>query len=243
MATAVFRIADKTGLHYSATRQLHTDWGSPEYQIPYLADFYTWTADQHQPLTVDSFLAYAAAHPGRLPSFEPADGKQPSAVDYSYRLTLCDDSHGLHLMVQHRPGVRDAPPLPAVITQGNLFAIAAGMCERLAERAGQFEASHDGFVIPGGEPQTWLARARSLRTGQRRWAHATASLDAQHLSATFDDPHPGIQVAGAYVFAYVHRDGHLQVSVHLDETEPWLTRQDGTVPTQITVEHTHVFSG
>ena len=242
MATAMVRIGNKNGLQYSPTQQLFTDWGSPEYQIPYLADFYSWTTDDHQPLTVDSFLAFAAAHPGCLPTGQLTTTEAP-AVDYSYRLTLSDNNHGLQLLVQHRPGVLDPPTLPAIITQGNLFAVAAAMCERMADRARRFAASHDGFVIPGGEPDTWLQRARGFHERHQRWAHAAASLTARHLPATFDDPHPGVQVAGAYVFAYVHRDGHLQVSLHLDEAEPWLLRGDGTVRTRITVQDTDVFSG
>lgn len=242
MATALFRITNKNGLQYGPIHRLYTDWGSPEYQIPHLADFYAWTTDERQPLTVDGFLAFATAHPGRLPSQQPIAAEAP-VVDYSYQLTLSDHSLGLHLLVAHRPGLRDAPTLPAPITQGNLFAVAAGMCERVADRVGRFAASHDGLVIPGGEPDTWRQRARGFHERQMRWAHAAASLSARHLRAAFDDPYPGIEVAGAYVFAYVHRDGHLQVSVHLDETEPWLIREDGTVPTQITVADTDVFTG
>jgi len=238
----MFRIGNKNGLQYSPTQQLFTDWGSPEYQIPSLADFYTWSTDEGQPLTVDSFLAFAAAHPARLSGRQLTAAEAP-VVDYLYRLTLSENNHGLQLLVAHRPGVLDAPMVPAVITQGNLFAVAAAMCERVADRVGGFAASHDGFVIPGGEPDTWLRRACGFHERHQRWAHAAASLTARHLRVTFDDPHPGIHVAGAYVFAYVHCDGHLQVSVHLDETERWLMREDGTVPTQITVQDTDLFSG
>jgi hypothetical protein len=242
--TAVFNVHDKDGLTYGPTRRLYTDWGSPEHQIVFLADFYTWTTQQHQPMTSASLLAYAAERPGFLPARPlTLDDTQPSRVDYRYRLTLSDNNHGLRLLVQPRPGLT-GPPVPADINQGNLFVLAAAMCERLAERVQRYADSHDGFAIPGGEPRRWLDRAAGYRDRhQQLTAGDHANLTARHVTADFDAPYPGVQVAGAYVVAYVHRDGHLQVSVHLDETEPWLARGDGTVPLQITVEHTDVFTG
>ncbi len=61
--------------------------------------------------------------------------------------------------------------------------------------------------------------------------------------ATFDTPHPALLVAGVLVFAYIDRHGRLRVSVHLDETEPWLLTAEHTVPMRITVEDTDVFTG
>lgn len=241
--TAMFRIHDKNGLQYGPTRQLYTDWGGPEYQIPYLADFYTWTVQEHRPMTSANLLAYATQRPGFLPTrLHNGNDIQQSRVDYQYRLTL-SDSRGMRLLVQPRPGLTD-PTLPADIDQGNLFTVAAAMCERLADRTQRYADSHDGFAIPGGEPQRWLDRADGYRARhQQLTAGDHSSLTARHLVAEFDAPHPGVQVAGVYVFAYVHRHGHLQVSVHLDETEPWLMRDGGTVPVQVTVEGTDVFAG
>jgi hypothetical protein len=49
-------------------------------------------------------------------------------------------------------------------------------------------------------------------------------------------------VAGVQVYAYVDRhDGALRVSVDLDTTEPWLVREDGTVPMKIDVGPGTVF--
>jgi hypothetical protein len=241
-ATAMFNVHDKDGLSYSPTRRLYTDWGSPEHQIVFLADFYTWTTQQHQPMTSASLLTYAGERPGFLPN-RPFTGIEPASVDYRYRLTLSDNSHGLRLLVQPRPGVT-GPPVPANINQGNLFTLAAAMCERIADRVQRYADSHDGFTVPGGEPQRWLDRASGHRDRHQQFAVGDhANLTARHVPADFDAPYPGVQVAGAYVVTYVHRDGHLQVSVHLDETEPWLVRGDGTVPLQVTVEGTDVFTG
>ena len=44
-------------------------------------------------------------------------------------------------------------------------------------------------------------------------------------------------------FASLTPDGRLQVSVHLDATEPWLVGPDNTVPMRVTVQDTDVFTG
>jgi hypothetical protein len=244
MASAMFSIADTDGLRSSPTRMLFTEGGSPEHQIPYLADFYLLTITQHRPLTLESFLTYAAHRPGSLPTRLIARGESAGQVaDYHYRLTLSANNHGLRLLVS--PGVRETgPQLPDPITQGNIFTVAAAMCELLADRTQRYADNHDGFVVPGDEPERWLARAETYRDSHRRFGAADgASLSTTYLPPTFDTPHPALHVAGAYVFAYIHRDGHLQVSVDLDDTEEWLTRGDGTVPMRISIQGDDVLTG
>jgi hypothetical protein len=83
----------------------------------------------------------------------------------------------------------------------------------------------------------------------RRDKHSTriravaANLAAELHPATFDIAAPSIRVAGVWVFAYINSAGFLQVSVHLDETEPWLVSADDTVPMRVTVQGTDVFTG
>jgi len=130
------------------------------------------------------------------------------------------------------------------LTQASLYTAAAHCCETVAARRERYAESNDGVPMSGGDPDTW--RQRAARYRQRGQATAVAALAAnlatQVHPATFDTPHPALQVAGVLVFAYIDRHGRLRVSVHLDETKPWLFASDGTVPTRITVEDTDVFT-
>jgi hypothetical protein len=253
-ARTVVSIDELTGTQTSAARQFFSGHASPEFLIPHLADFYTWTVEARVPLTVASYLRYTSDHPGALPDDEPAgrrltDAQRSGGLDYLYRLTLSEDQHGLRLRIhdlstQQVPGGTGEPI--ETLTQAGLYAAAARCCETVAARCERYAASNDGVPMPGGEPDTW--RQRAARYRQHGQATAVAALAANPLSvkqvhpATFDTPHPALQVAGVLVFAYVDRHGRLRVSVHLDETEPWLFAGGGTVPTRITVEDTDVFT-
>jgi hypothetical protein len=91
---AVVTITDQHG----TSRSFWAGWGSPEYQIPYVADFVAW-ADRHQrPLTVATWLAHADAFPGTLPRLEvtgttAAHDTYIGDLDYRYQLTLYEDSN------------------------------------------------------------------------------------------------------------------------------------------------------
>ncbi|MEV5645899.1 hypothetical protein AB0L67_38250 [Streptomyces flaveolus] len=58
-----------------------------------------------------------------------------------------------------------------------------------------------------------------------------------------DESLPCIEIAGVLVFAYLDADTRaVQVSVHLDTTDEQLLQADGTVPVQVDVEDTTVFT-
>ncbi|MGI5185490.1 hypothetical protein ACQEVZ_55530 [Dactylosporangium sp. CA-152071] len=238
------------GAQTTAQRWFRSGSASPEFQVPHLADFYTWTVEQHQPLTVASYLRYAADHPGSLPDDESADlGRVPGDLSYLYRLTLDGDQHGLHLEVYDlstRPlgrGGRLGRPVES-LTQADLYEAAARWCDTVAARCERYADTNAGIPMPGGEPQIWLDRAAGYR--QRHTStpiHAVAvNLAAAFHPATFDVVQPSIQVAGVWVFAFINPDGVLQVSVHLDETELWLLSPASTVPIRVTVQGTDVFT-
>ena len=235
-ARTVVSIDELTGTHQRAARQFFSGHASPEFLIPHLADFYTWTVQARLPLTVVSYLRYTSDHPGTLPDDEQTGRRftdaQPSGdLDYLYHLALSEDQHGLRLRIhdlstQQVPGGTGEPI--ETLTQASLYDAAARCCETVAERCERYAQSNDGVPMPGGEPDTW--RQRAVRYRERGQATAVAALAA-------------LQVAGVLVFASIDRQGRLRVSVHLDETELWLFAGDGTVPTRITVEDTDVFTG
>ncbi|MDT4993899.1 MAG: hypothetical protein QOH97_3791 [Actinoplanes sp.] len=248
-APAVIAIDETTGTQTTAPRWFRSGSASPEFQVPHLADFYAWTVEQQQlPLTVDSYLRYAADHPGVLPDNESAGlGRVPGDVSYVYRLTLNEDQHGLHLEVYDlstRPrGQKLGKPVES-LTQGDLYEAAARWCDTVAARCERYADTNAGIPMPGGEPQIWLDRAASYR--QR---HASTpvravavNLAAEFHPATFDIVQPCIQVAGVWVFAYINPDGVLQVSVHLDDTELWLLSPTSTIPIRVTVQGADVFT-
>jgi hypothetical protein len=205
--------------------------------------------EQQLPLTVASYLRYAADNPGTLPNDESATaGQLPGDLDYFYRLTLNDDQHGLHLEVYDlstRPrGRRLGKPVES-LTQADLYDAAARWCDTVAARCERYAESNAGTPMPGGEPQLWLDRAAGYRLRQQSTAirAVAANLGAELHPATFDIVQPAIHVAGVWVFAYINPDGVPQVSVHLDDTEPWLVSTDSTVPMRVTVQDTDVFIG
>ena len=248
-ARAVIAVDELTGTQTSQPRWFCSGSASPEFLVPNLADFYTWTVEQELPLTVASYLRYAADHPGTLPNDESTTpGQLPADLDYFYRLTLNEDQHGLLLRVHdrstRRAGISVGDPVET-LTQANLYEAAARCCDTLAQRCERYAETNAGIAMPGGEPQTWIDRARAYRTRQHSTpiAALAANLAAQFHPATFDTVHPGLQVGGVWVFAYLDRDGVLRVSVHLDQTQAWLLRADGTVALRITVGATDVFTG
>lgn len=149
--------------------------GSPEFQILHLADFYLWTRAAQQPVTVDGFLAYAAEHPGTLPTHRIQLGDGLPLVEYVYRLTLADPHHQLLLEVTGTaPGVGRWIPTP--IIGATLLPAAAAMCERLAVRAAR-AGTDDGFTVPGGDADRWRARASTYRELHRQTANQRTSID------------------------------------------------------------------
>lgn len=247
-ARAVITIDETTGTQTTAPRWFRSGSASPDFQVPHLAAYYTWTIEQHQPLTVGSYLRYAADHPGALPDEESAAlGRIPGDLSYLYRLTLSEDQHGLHLEVYDlstRPRGRAGLGTPIEsLTQADPYA-AARWCDTVAARCERYASSNAGIPMPGGEPQIWADRAAGYRHHHESTAirAVAANLAAQFHPATFDVVQPSIQVAGAWVFAYINPDGVLQVSVHLDEIELWLLSPASTVPMRITVQGTDVFT-
>ena len=205
------------------------------------------------PLTVASYLRYTSDHPGTLPDDEQTGRRftdaQPSGdLDYLYHLTLNEDQHGLRLRIhdlstQQGPGGTGSrsrrSPRPASTPPPHAAAKrsrrgASGT--RSPTTASPCRAENP---TPGGNAPPGTANADRPPP----WPPCAANLATQVHPATFDTPHPALQVAGVLVFAYIDRHGRLRVSVHLDETEPWLFAGDGTVPTRITVEDTDVFTG
>ncbi|MDT5026401.1 MAG: hypothetical protein QOE61_2827 [Micromonosporaceae bacterium] len=66
----------------NATLNADPDWfrsdnASPEFEIPHLADFYTSCVECNLPLTVATYLRYAADHPGTLPRRNRCPGPDP----------------------------------------------------------------------------------------------------------------------------------------------------------------------
>ncbi|MGW0648457.1 hypothetical protein ACWD4T_06585 [Streptomyces umbrinus] len=58
-----------------------------------------------------------------------------------------------------------------------------------------------------------------------------------------DEGLPCIEIAGILVFAYLdHELGAVRVSIHLDTTDEQLVRADSTVPIQVEIEDTTVFT-
>lgn len=213
-ARAVIAIDAMTGAQTTAPRWFRSGSASPEFQVPHLADFYTWTVEQQLPLTVASYLRYAADHPGSLPDAESADlGRVAGDLSYLYRLTLDEDQHGLHLEVydlsaRPRGRARLGRPVES-LTQADLHEAAARCCDTVAARCERYADTNAGIPMPGGEPRIWLDRAAGYR--QR---HASTPIRAVVVNlaavfhpATFDVVQPAIQVAGVWVFAYINPAG------------------------------------
>ncbi|MGC4750459.1 hypothetical protein ACLQ28_33045 [Micromonospora sp. DT201] len=243
---AVVTITDQHG----NSRSFWAGWGSPDYQIPHLADFVAW-ADRHQrPLTVDNWLAHADTFPGTLPRLEvtgttAAHDTYIGDLDYRYQLVLHDDSHAVRLRVQQLRGPmgQPQPHLVADLTHATLYGEAARLCELMADRAQQWADSHGGTAPPGNDPDGWRRRAAQFHEIHQSTPVVAigANLDARLVAASFDAPHPAIHLAGVWVFAYVDAAGVLQLSARLQDAAGWLRRPDGTVPMRVTVDGEPVF--
>ncbi|THV35721.1 hypothetical protein [Glycomyces buryatensis] len=69
------------------TVRLYLHWGSPEYQIPNMAEFIFWAWTLDKPWTADSYRAYLdTVSDGSLPA-EPTDGFHGDLEHY-YRITI-----------------------------------------------------------------------------------------------------------------------------------------------------------
>jgi hypothetical protein len=137
------------------------------------------------------------------------------------------------------------PRLVAELTHATLYGEAARLCEVMADRAQQWADRHGGTPPPGNDPEAWRHRAARFREVHESVlvTAIAANLDSRLVAATFDAPHPSIQVAGVWVFAYVDTHAVLRISAHLDEAAHWLRRPDGTVPMRVTVQGDPVFEG
>lgn len=243
---AVITITDQHG----ASRSFWAGWGSPEYQIPHLADFVAW-ADRHQrPLTVDTWLTHADAFPGTLPRMEVTgtaadDEAYIGDLDYRYQLVLHEGAHAVQLRVHQLrgPAGEPQPRLVAELTDATLYGEAARLCEVMADRAQQWADRHGGNPPPGNDPDGWRRRAAQFHEIHQSLpvTAIAANLAARLVPATYDAPHPSIHVAGVWVFAYIDTSAVLQISAHLDDAAGWLRRPDGTVPMRVTVQGASVF--
>ncbi|MEU3734522.1 hypothetical protein AB0E81_34765 [Streptomyces sp. NPDC033538] len=87
------------------------------------------------------------------------------------------------------------------------------------------------------------SRPLSLSDGQ---ACAEANSAAVFHPVAMEGPNRGlpcIEIAGVLVFAYLDADTRaVRVSVHLDSTDDQLLQADGTVPVEVDVEDTTVFT-
>ena len=59
-ARTVVSIDELTGTQTGTPRQFFSDHASPEFLIPHLVDFHTWTVEARLPLTVASYLRYTS---------------------------------------------------------------------------------------------------------------------------------------------------------------------------------------
>lgn len=245
---AVVTITEQTG----TTRAFRSNWAAPEHLIPLVADFVTWVDEGQHRLITQTWLAYADAFPATLPQqevtgTEAADDTYIGDLDYRYQLHLHEDSVAILLRVYQlrELGPEPRPQLIFELTRANLFAQAAGLCDMMADRAQRWADRHGGNPPPGNDPDAWRrheARFRRIHASTPVAAFG-ANLATQFTPATFNVPHPSIQVAGVWVFVYIDQHGTMRISAHLDEAEPWLLRRNRTVPMQVTIQDTVVFQG
>jgi hypothetical protein len=162
---AVTTVIDQTGV----PRRFWSAWASPEYQIPYLANFLTWADQHHQPLTIDTYLRYGAHHPGALPVQDVtdafADEDLASDLDYRYHLTLDTDTRDVTLTVRDMRR-RRADRVVETITRASLYDAAARRCELVATRCQQWADTNNGHHLPGGDLAQWRAAAADFRNQQ-----------------------------------------------------------------------------
>ncbi|GAA4259930.1 hypothetical protein [Dactylosporangium darangshiense] len=242
---AVITITEQRG----TTRAFPATWASPEYLIPLVAHFLAWVDEGQHRLAVQTWLAYADTFPGTLPREDVTDAEAADDtfgdLDYRYQLYLHEDSGAMLLRAYSLRELRrlPRPRLVFELTRANLFTEAAVLCEVLADRAQQWADSHGGTPPPGNDPAVWRrheARFRRIHASTPVTALGS-NATAQFVPASFDAPYPAIQVAGTWVFAYVDRNGTLRIAAHLEQTERWLQRPDGTVPMRVSIQDTVVF--
>jgi hypothetical protein len=220
----------------------------PAFLIPAVADFYTDATSRGGDLSVIGYRRYAASHP-HLPDRElPGNEltRLPERPDRRYHLTLAANTPGLRLSIRTSAAHEgSATPPDVLLTHADLYAAAATCAETIATRIRMFTDSHEDLHLPGADADTWTRRARRYRRRHHTTATraAAANLAARFHPPTFDGAYPAVHVAGVVVFAYVNPDGVLQVSVDLDETEPWLTRgPHDLVPMEISVNGAGVYT-
>ncbi|WP_146017447.1 hypothetical protein [Verrucosispora sp. ts21] len=227
-----------------AARVFRSEWASPEYLIPVVAQLLAWVDEGGHRLCTQAWLAYADAFPGTLPRDE-VTAADTVDVDYRYELYLYEDSAGLLLRVYRvgDPGRRAGLRLVVELTRANLFAQAAAVCDDMADRVQRQAARHGGDA--GADLQVWRRHASWFRRAQTSTPVTAvgANLAARLVPATCDVPYPAIRVAGVRVVVYVDRHGTVRICADLDQSEPWLRRRDRTVPVQVTVDGRVVFQG
>ena len=229
-------------------RTFRDTWAIPEYLIPLVAHFLAWVDDGGLRLTMDTWLAYGAAFPDALPREEITDAAATDSdslekLHYRYELELDEDSGAVLLCAHSLRGPRQR--LLFELTRANLFAEAAALCGVMADRAQRYADDNGGTPPPGNEPEVWRRHEARFRRIHASTAVTALGVNAaaRFVPATFNEPYPGIQVAGAWIFAYVDQNGTLRISAHLEETERWLLRPDETVPMQVRIQDTVVFEG
>src|SRR5262249_15228277 len=134
--------------------------------------------------------------------------------------------------------------VPRLFTHADVYATAARCARTVIERAQAFADGNSGIHLPDADPTVWGERLhryqRMQHTAQTR--AATANLGAVFHPATFDAAYPAIQVGGVMVFVYVQADGVVQVSLDLDEVQPWLIRGgQHLVPIQVSINGNDVY--
>src|SRR5262245_29306134 len=153
---AVATVVDLGG----SARRYYAQWASPEYQIPYLADFITWADQTSQPLNTDSYHRYATENPGTLPAEDVTDtydDESAGDLDYRYHLTLAEETRWLRFVVydvrQHGRIIH------TIVGRPEVYTAAAHICEEAAARAQTLAQRAGGASLPGANPCQWREAA------------------------------------------------------------------------------------
>jgi hypothetical protein len=222
------------------TRSFWSAWATPEDQIPHLAQWVAWADEHGHRLSIATWLAYADTYPGTLARAEVTGPVED--LGYRYTLSLHEQSSGMLLQVYEvsaaAPDTAGAPVL--ALTRATLFGVAARICEQQAQQV--VEPGHDGSC--GVDADAWLRQAAAFRTRHESMpvAALAATLRASFHQARFDAPVAAIEIAGVWVCTRIDRHGTVQVSVQLDEAQPWLRRADGTAALNLSVQDVTVFT-
>lgn len=154
----------------ATTKHFYLHWGSPQYQIPHMADFVTW-ADEHDRWGMEAYVEYATAHPGMLPveELEPDDQYMPSPkgrrpwvdLDYRYDLVLRED-RTFTFVIRSAP---DSPMRMQTVTRKTIYAAAAKECEDAARfwRQKWDERGWTKAPYEGADPAEWQEAAAEYR--------------------------------------------------------------------------------